>query len=388
MLQRSLILLIALALCGFVVDACGHYGGDSDLTPGCLDPTNPIYDDPGCVDGRERLKDAGADGSDASTNSGASSARCTCVKNAPDSFHAPQPVWIGPTGQAPMFCSDDVGAFGARRYTDLDPPASGCPVCVCGPIEGSCSPEPNSIMVRAGICGQSEAATIDFAAPENWDGSCTNVNAIPAGVECPPGSGIPCTQSVYVSALPDPVQGCAPIPMPVAKAISDVPKWKQSVVSCNATSLDVVCEGASSTCLPQPEDSRWRFCVRHEQDGVHDCPTEGEYTDQVIAYSETGYKDTRKCTECACEVSSGACYASFRVYEDGACTKLLTADVISSDAPNCDELPPGGPAVGSKEIADLQYDPGKCTPTGGLPTGTVEPDPTNAVTWCCRVPIE
>jgi hypothetical protein len=42
-----------------------------------------------------------------------------------------------------------------------------------------------------------------------------------------------------------------------------------------------------------------------------------------------------------------------------------------------------GIAVGSKELVDMTYVPGKCAPTGGLAIGTVEENDADAVTWCC-----
>jgi len=317
-----------------------------------------------------------------------------CVPNAPNDFDPPQPLWVGPKDEDPG-CIPEIGAFGGREYNDLDAPDPGCPACVCGPIEGSCSPQPNTILIRSDYCEVLETYTTDFSAPENWDGSCTSVNAMPAGAECPAGSGIPCTQSVYASSLPDPVEKCEVIPVPVPKARaeaissspptqnahSDWPTWSTLALSCNATPIDLACPDHDSTRFAVlPKD--WRHCVRHRGKGIYECPTGSQYKDQVIAYSDKGFTDTRQCTECGCKASGGVCYGTFNVYEDEQCTTFLSMETLYSDTYGCSNIPTGV-AVGSKELVDLTYVPGTCEPTGGIPIGTVEKNDAEAVTWCC-----
>lgn len=347
------------------------------------------------------MKDAGIDGAGCSPPMWPSgepqsdeSVESVCVPNAPNDFDPPQPLWVGPKEQDPG-CTPEIGAFGGREYKDLDVPDPGCPACICGPIDGSCSPRPNNILIRADYCEALETYTTDFSAPEHWDGSCTNVNAMPAGAECPVGSGIPCAQSIYSSSLLDPVEKCEPIPVPVPKARadaaslsaptanahSDLPTWSTHVLSCNATPIDLACPDHDSqrfAVLPKG----WRRCVRHRDKGIHECPSGSKYKDQVIAYSDTGYKDTRQCTECGCKASGGICYGTFSVYEDDQCTKLINMATLYSETYGCSNVA-AGVAVGSKELVDLTYVPGKCEPTGGLAIGTVEKDDAEAVTWCC-----
>ncbi|MBK9258222.1 MAG: hypothetical protein IPM54_00110 [Polyangiaceae bacterium] len=122
--------------------------------------------------------------------------------------------------------------------------------------------------------------------------------------------------------------------------------------------------------------------MRHRDKGIHECPSGSKYKDQVIAYSDTGYKDTRQCTECGCKASGGICYGTFSVYEDDQCTKLINMATLYSETYGCSNVA-AGVAVGSKELVDLTYVPGKCEPTGGLAIGTVEKDDAEAVTWCC-----
>jgi len=181
--------LLALVACGAAPFAVVQGCGPADLVFPCDDPRDPTYDDPACVEARA-LEDAGADGADASSNGDASGASaCACVPNPPNYFHAPQPFWIGDnTSEAPLFCPPEIGAFGGRMFAGLEVPTPGCQGCKCkDEIKGTCSP-PNSILVRAATCDVAQAFTVDFGAPASWDGSCTNVNVLPAGAECPPGA--------------------------------------------------------------------------------------------------------------------------------------------------------------------------------------------------------
>lgn len=406
----KVVFLVSLTSIAIIVTANGctgdYWTGDPSVC--CpTDPKDPRWDDDLCVENRNKLtaaRDAGYDGAGCVSvfpgfegQAMDEAIETVCVPNAPNEFDPPQPLWVGPKEEDPG-CIPEIGAFGGREYDGLEVPEPGCPACVCGPIDGSCSPRPNNISIRADFCEVLETYTTDFSAPENWDGSCTSVNAMPAGAECPVGSGIPCAQSIYTSALLDPVEKCEPIPMPIPKARadaasssvptanahSDLPTWSTHMLSCNATPIDVDCPDHDSrrfAVLPKS----WRHCVRHQEKGIHECPSGSEYKDQVIAYSDTGYKDTRQCTECECKASGGACYGTFNVYEDEQCTKFVDMAVLNSEEPECDNLMPGQ-AIGSKELVDLTYVPGKCEPTGGVAIGTIEKDDAEAVTWCCMQP--
>lgn len=403
----KIVFLVSLTCSVLIVAANGCTGDYWTGDPrGCCptDPKHPMYDDLICIEGRNQLaaaRDAGYDGAGCRASYPGFEGQAideaiesVCVPNAPNDFYPPQPLWVGPK-EADPGCIPEIGAFGGREYNDLDVPDPGCPACVCGPIYGSCSPRPNIILIRADYCEVLQTYTTNFSAPENWDGSCTNVNAMPAGAECPVGSGIPCAQSIYTSSLLDPVEKCEPIPLPVPKARADAvassipttnahsdwPTWSTLALSCNATPIDLACPDHDSTRFAVlPKD--WRRCVRHRDKGIHECPSGSQYKNQFIAYSGNGYKDTRQCTECGCKAAGGTCYGTFNVYEDEQCTKFINGATLNSETYECTNFMPGQ-AVGSKELVDLTYVPGECKPTGGLAIGTVEKDDAEAVTWCC-----
>ena len=124
--------------------------------------------------------------------------------------------------------------------------------------------------------------------------------------------------------------------------------------------------------------------MRHNDPGVHACPSliDSDFSEQLIAFS--AYVDTRKCTECKCKASGGSCHGSLRLYKDNACsTNELVAEGLTSENILCSNFSMVGTAVGSKEMTDIVYVPGSCTPTGGLAIGDAYPDEATAATWCC-----
>jgi hypothetical protein len=155
------------------------------------------------------------------------------------------------------------------------------------------------------------------------------------------------------------------------------------VLSCNPSEVHGACDEVASTkCLPPlPPEPGWGYCVRHTQLGEHACPSGSVFSKQFVSYAK--YIDTRKCTECGCKAGGGTCHGIFRVYSDDSCsTNEIAADLITSDMTVCANVT-AGEAIGSKELTDLAYVPGKCVPTGGLSVGTAYPDESTAVTWCC-----
>ncbi|MBK9260802.1 MAG: hypothetical protein IPM54_13405 [Polyangiaceae bacterium] len=297
-----------------------------------------------------------------------------------------QAVWVGPIESAPFY-----GYFHDERGTlprfigraDLVADPAECDVCSCGESTGKCTELPSSIEVRAAICGQA-GSSLPFDGPENWDGSCTNVNAIPAGQKCPAGSSTLCAQSVAVAPLGAPVdESCTPFTesLAVAKAYLSGPRWKTAAIGYDVPGCD---ERAS--CMPSIDlPSGFRSCIYRQ--GEHECPATWN-GDRRVVYEVTadkpGFIDERDCSPCACGAPVGsACTAQFRVFEDTQCSKLISDTPIASLGEQCSNVLPPGKAIGSKEISSLAYLPGLCEPLGGKPIGAVKPDPDQAVTFCC-----
>lgn len=328
-------------------------------------------------------------GSDASTD--ASNARCsgTCTPY-PEGWSSAPAVWRGPIDEAPNPADVPVELGGPytwpilEGYADVHAGPATCDVCKCGEAMGKCTELPETISIRAAKCGD-VGASIEFGGPANWDGTCTDTYAMPAGKTCPAGSSTLCAQSVAVSALgPPSEESCAPMidELPVIRAGFGWVSWKTKAVGYKVPG----CEDHGS-CMPKVEGlpSGYRSCIyRH---GDHACPAawSGE---RFVVYERTddkpGYIDGRDCTPCSCGTPIGsACVGHFRTFADGACTKLLSDDQIASYGEQCTNYFPPGPAVGSKEITGLTYLAGFCEPAGGEPIGEVTADPGQAVTVCC-----
>lgn len=329
-------------------------------------------------------------GGDASTD--ASSARCsdTCTPY-PEGWSSAQAVWHGPVNEAPKLNDVPLELGGPNTlpiitgYADVHAGPATCDVCKCGDATGKCTELPETINIRAAQCGDL-GASIEFGGPANWDGTCTDTYAMPAGKTCPAGSSTLCAQSVAVSALgPPSEESCAATTetLPIARFGLDGPSWKTKAVGYKVPG----CEDRGS-CMPKLESlpSGYRSCIyRH---GEYECPAEWS-GERFVVYERTadkpGYIDGRDCTPCSCGAPIGsACVGRFRTFEDAACTQLLVDVKVSSLGDQCTDYSPPGPAVGSKEITGLTYLAGFCEPAGGEPSGEVTPDPGQAVTVCCE----
>ena len=378
---------------GASFSACGmtfNFDGIVHDAYPCDEPDYNDYHSKRCVDWRCESGNAIPEDhcADAGTDTG-SSALCQgrCVRNGPIGFDAPRPVYVGSAANYLFGCPPEIGDTGSRAFSGFHEPAQGCPTCLCDAPEGSCSTKPNALFVHPNLCAGPQTETVDFDGPPNWDGACTNVNAIPQGAECPPGSGIFCAQSIDSAELLEAVETCKPRELPVPKFTGDRPWWDKMVLACHSSVLPGECaEAAATTCLPSvPSDEpEWTYCVRRM--GVHPCPSEFDstFTEQYVAYPSNAYTDTTSCTKCTCTPSGGACFGTLHVYPDDSCsTNEIVAEPIGSGMTNCSNLPPTGEALGSKEITDVVYLPGQCEPSGGEPTGSVELHDSEAVTWCC-----
>jgi len=326
--------------------------------------------------------DAG-DGGDAGKSSAVCGDPCTPV---PKGWSSMQAFWVGPIEKAPFY-GEFHGEKTLPRFTgraDLDAAPAECDVCSCGESTGKCTTLPASIEVHAATCGQA-GSSLSFGGPTNWDGSCSNANSIPAGQKCPTGSSTLCAQSVSVAPLGAPAdESCAPFTdkLPVARARIYGPDWKTAAVGYDMPGCDT-----NESCVPSINDlpSGFRSCIY--QHGEHECPASWN-DDRVVVYEVTvdkaGYVDARNCSPCSCGAPVGSlCVGQFRVFEDAACMKQISADPISSLDGQCTNIIPAGKAIGSKEISGLAYLPGMCEPIGGEPIGAAMPDPDQAVTFCC-----
>jgi len=337
------------------------------------------FEDAG-ADGGEA--DAGDDGDspDASEEDAGPSCSGDCAPiNHPD-FDLPMLFWFGAPNQIPE-CPDRAPVRQDLLHADLVIPADDCEPCNCKPSTGSCG-LPETLTAHAGIC-YAGAADTSFDPPPDWDGSCTAVNSIPAQAQCPPGSGIPCVQSITIGALAKLDEKCEPDLPPVPKVTNfSGPSWGLAAISCQGYTNPPLagCEDPGRICVPAADpDAGFRQCIRARGDMA--CPGQA-YSKKFVFYE--GYEDQRACTACTCGAPmDSVCTAFVSVFKDASCTDPVIPGVpASSDDPPCLDLTPKGQPLGSKSVSGVTYHPGTCEAGGGEIEGTVVP--VRPITFCCQ----
>ncbi|MRG94001.1 hypothetical protein [Polyangium spumosum] len=304
-------------------------------------------------------------------------------------WHPNEPllVWFGDNVEGeenqPKCPADTAPAVQARMFSDLIAPPATCDGCKCKPATADCDPVPTSITIRAGTCDDPSAATLPFDGPPGWDGSCTAANALPQGAECPPGSGVPCLQSIEIGPLPPPQnEKCEVDVVEVPKVAGLVTKWQTASLACRGEGDTSLCDNAGKMCLPKALFPH-RICIWRE--GLHkDCPEHYRGEQARWMYPEE-VKEGRGCTECACGApSGGSCVSTLRLFQDGACSAQFMEKTTGSIVEDCDPVVPFGRALGSKETSPPMYMAGTCEASGGEPFGEAKVDLENAITFCCR----
>lgn len=347
--------------------------------------SNAFLPDPWCRDaGTDGESDAGVDGASLRPEAACldKGGECVPLKAGPNAadWNGPDPVWFGPAIDAPTECPFE-GEIQLARYSGLHAPPLDCASCECEEATGKCAGVPDSISVGTSTCGPG-GISVPFDAPGGWDGSCTNANAIPAGAQCPPGSGTPCVQSIAWSALPGPQnEACAVHVNPVPGFNGFTTSWENAAVACHSSMTRDLCGNGSKECVPAVLYP-WSQCVW--LNGEHDkCPDNYTYSRFVMYDHEP--KDSRGCSACSCgEPVGGSCVAKFNIFTDPACSMEIQNQTISSSMPDCNFVFPAGSAIGSKSVTDHLYVPGTCAASGGEPMGEAVEDKSTATTICCR----
>jgi hypothetical protein len=310
-----------------------------------------------------------------------------CVPRSPQDWSAPQWLWVGPSDAYPDRCPEQAPETVYQGVANPVGEPALCDWCDCSAPAGTCDTLPETIELRSTVCGL-PGEVLPFDGPKGWDGSCTQENAIQAGAECPPGSGVPCARAVSVGPLGAPIEtDCAPfnVPRPEPHVSLNDPQWTTKARVCAAPMCEDKGEACLSTRAPLPEG--YRQCV--SRPGVHECPSPYDAA-RFVTYDlpkdgDNGMIDTRGCSECTCSLPyGGLCSARFEAYQDSKCSKVVAQMYpIISDSSSCFSFMQPGTAVGSKTITDLTYLPGACQSFGGEPIGTVEPRPGHEMTLCC-----
>lgn len=293
----------------------------------------------------------------------------------------PVAVWFGSKSELnDKMCPPETGYEKLRAFDNIVAPPAKCDACTCL-ANGSCTGLPSTIEIRSGKCNVNNVETTPFDGPQNWNGSCTSVNAMAAGKLC---NGVPCAQSISASTLPGPTnESCNPS-VEKPNAALDKHEWLEGALVCHAMDLAGTCATTTEHCVNPPPDG-WLRCIMREGK-FNECP--GNYDDYAprFVYQDNPIDD-RGCSDCACGTpTDGMCIGSFRLYSDSSCITETNNNQIASSGPGCWDLFPPGLGLGSKTIVNLSYVPGTCSVTGGEPIGTVIPNDDGVRTICCRAP--
>ena len=308
-------------------------------------------------------RDAGADAN--------SSCPGTCVPVLPpEGWEGPGLFWIGPEGTAPA-CPADVPVVAYEAHVGLITPPTSCGACSCSASAGDCAP-PLSFTASSKSCGGGSGMLTPFDGPPAWDGSCTAKDCISPAPTCAHPMSV---QSLTAGPLVVTEQGC----MPSTAIAPDpgTPSWTSAVLACRRGGfVDLGCDDPGETCLPFVAPPEFTICLFHTSDVS--CPD--TYPEKHLVYD--GIDDQRTCSACACSAPAGSsCTASLNVFKDSACSMPLLTSTVGSSGAACVDLVLAGLPLGSKTITNLAYQPGSCVPSGGEPSGTVEP--AGPATFCC-----
>lgn len=323
--------------------------GDADVAP-------PPPPDPDCTEGA----DGGAD--------------YDCVERPPSGWTGPVTLYDDlATLTAPPCPSTFFHEPIFEGHAQLSASSASCS-CTCPTVEGVTCSGPATLEFRSGSsCSGSCSWTSDDAAESLPPGSCEGFR-FPLNDPCTPPA------SVQVGASqPSGTASCTP-----ARSVTRPPvEWGEVGRACRAPTTSKGCE-PGFVCAPRPSDPYLpNLCIMKIGAGDVDCP-EGAYSEKYLLYKDV--IDTRDCTDCQCGAASNLrCDGKLIVFADrdgcidqeatipsGSCGDFSPPSVIdSSDATK-------GPPKTFKFVAEPK---GTCSPSGGQPTGTVEPDKPQTI--CC-----
>lgn len=302
------------------------------------------------------------------TGGGALECDGSCVGIGPDGFEeSPSLMWIGAPADVPP-CPDFAPLLGFEGFANLHVAPHTCPACSCSPA--SCA-LPEAMHASAAKCANAaSASSIAWGAPPAWEGVCTAEGAIPAGLVC---AGVACVQSLTIEApIVEPCQPTAGNAIPLPE-----PSWGELARECRITASDL-CPLEGYVCAPTPPEG-FALCVHFKgDDPLFECPD--DYPDRHVVYA--GNIDARECAPCGCGEPEGvACAALVSAHGDGVCGPVVASVMVASGQGACVDLL-NGTALGSKSAAWVVDEPGSCAPSGGEPSGQVEPG--GAMTYCCQ----
>jgi len=280
-----------------------------------------------------------------------------CIPAPTVGWTGPVELWEGVVPGVPPTCA---GAFPSDVYdgnaTPTQPPDS-CSACACSSASG-------------GACG---AATVSFFDDSSCTMTCPDAGATSA--QLPVGACVNLTSYTSTCATPS-MTISAPAPSggscsPSGGAASTTPwAWTQLARVCGVPTPTVPggCT-APMVCAPRPA-AQFDATVCVVLGGAQSCPA--AFPSKKTYYGSAS--DDRTCTACGCGAPSGAsCTGTVKEYSGPSCN----GSASTLGAPSaCTPL-----SGKSEELTTATPSGGSCAPSGGQPTGSI--DPTSPTTVCC-----
>ena len=293
-------------------------------------------------------------GADAETDAGASP--CMCTEGPPAGWQGPLVLFQGTT--SPPECGGQYPVVAYNGQGDLTAAPAACQACMCSaPDGGTCSTR----MFVTSDCGQSTATgCTGFTLPA---GTCVSLGA-PNGCQGRGAGYGPSTTSGEAGNCV--ASGGAQTGAPAA--------FGTLARACAlATSAPTSSCAASQVCAaPPPAGFGPGLCI--EASGDVPCPSASPYAVQLLFYAS--FADARTCSDCGCTPPS--------------CAGLIDLFPGTSASPGSCAGTPAGLGIGAGRCAVPASAPvaarfvtssDKCTPSGGVPGGTVMA--VSPTTFCC-----
>ncbi len=303
-----------------------------------------------------------------------------CIEMGTADFRqSPVLVWMGAEEEQPA-CPERAPTTFYEGYKDLSVNVE-CSKCSCGP--STCIMSKAMKVDPDPFCKGVNAK--DYAAPDDWNGSCSSPSVMPPGsfasIKLVPATASPC------EPIGDPVPktpGFAPGP----KSFSNGVSWGTFAKACQGTA-EGQCKNSADFCVPtaEPPPPGFRQCVQYilpvDENKLPQCPV--AFPDQFVFYAS--YEGKAECSACQCGDPVGSqCVAAFSAYQDSACAgqPMSLFENVPANAGQCIDFAGVPNALGSMQAKWFMNNAGSCEPSGGELIGEVKAaDPR---LFCCQEP--
>lgn len=339
----------------------GDADGDSGDADSDADADLPPPPDPDCSEG----VDGGVTGYE-------------CVERPPSGWSGPVALYhelavLGAPSCPALFHSTPI--FEGFQQANTAPAA--CSKCTCSnTVKGiTCAGPKDSYYSEPG-CSEASGGC-GWLAQEGEESLLVNNVCVGIAFNAPSDCGPP-GYLAFEAPEPSGAGSCTPSPQSPS-----IPLPSQDIAqACHAPTSTKGCEGGA-VCAPKLDDDHRQRCIVSVQAGDVECPS-GPYSEKRVFYQSAD--DTRACTSCECGPATNvSCNAEVKSYagQSGCVTEDgVIAPNTCGAFPKATEGENDGQPAWIKLFRMTTSPSGTCAPSGGQPTGSVEPSGP-AQTVCC-----